>query len=78
MQSLKASSLRLQYALGQKQTYPVEWRMADVRFGSKADTWSAKRHVGFAPNSDRESGSTQMVMSALPRKRAFAEPRRTR
>ena len=28
----------------------------DVRFGSKADMCSAKRHVRFTPNSDRESG----------------------
>jgi hypothetical protein len=29
---------------------------ADVRFGSKADMCSAKRHVRFGPNSDHESG----------------------
>jgi hypothetical protein len=28
----------------------------DVRFGSLADICSAKGHVRFAPNSDRESG----------------------
>jgi hypothetical protein len=28
----------------------------NVRFGSLADICSAKRHVRFAPNSDRESG----------------------
>jgi hypothetical protein len=39
-----------------------------VRFGSKADMCSAKRHVRFTPNSDRESGFTQTVMSALPPK----------
>jgi hypothetical protein len=37
----------------------------DVRFGSKADICSAKRHVRFTPNSDRESGLRQTVMSAL-------------
>jgi hypothetical protein len=37
----------------------------DVRFGSKADIFSAKGHVRFAPNSDRESGFPQTVMSAL-------------
>ena len=37
-----------------------------VRFGSKADMCSAKRHVRFSPNSDRESGLRQTVMSALP------------
>src|SRR5262245_47626785 len=40
----------------------------DVRFGSKADSCSAATHVRFAPNSDRESGHTQPVMSALPPK----------
>jgi hypothetical protein len=40
----------------------------NVRFGSLADTCSAKRHVRFAPNSDRESGFPQTVMSALPPK----------
>jgi hypothetical protein len=29
---------------------------------------SAKEHVRFTPNSDRESGHAQMVMSALPPK----------
>jgi len=37
----------------------------DVRFGSKADMCSAKGHVRFTPNSDRESGHAAMVMSAL-------------
>jgi len=39
-----------------------------VRFGSKADICSAKRHVRFTPNSDSESGLPQTVMSALPPK----------
>jgi hypothetical protein len=39
--------------------------MAHVRFGSKADICGAKRHVRFAPNSDRETGFPQKVMSAL-------------
>ena len=39
---------------------------ADVRFGSKADMCGAKRHVRFTPNSDREIGFPQTVMSALP------------
>src|SRR5262245_35015661 len=39
-----------------------------VRFGSKADICGAKRHVRFAPESDRESGHPQTVMSALPPK----------
>jgi hypothetical protein len=34
--------------------------------GSLADICSAKGHVRFAPNSDRESGFPQTVMSALP------------
>jgi hypothetical protein len=33
-------------------------RRSDVRFGSKA----AKRHVRFAPNSDRESGFPQTLI----------------
>src|SRR5262249_50545170 len=40
----------------------------DVRFGSKADMCAAKGHVRFTPNSDRESGHRQTVMSALPPK----------
>jgi hypothetical protein len=40
----------------------------DVRFGSLADICSAKGHVRFAPNSDRESEIPQTVMSALPPK----------
>src|SRR5262245_4780338 len=39
-----------------------------VRFGSLADICAAKRHVRFTPNSDRESGFPQTVMSALPPK----------
>jgi len=37
-----------------------------VRFGSKADICAATNHVRFTPNSDRESGFPQNVMSALP------------
>jgi len=40
----------------------------DVRFGSKADMCAAPAHVRFTPNSDRESGHQQPVMSALPPK----------
>jgi hypothetical protein len=40
----------------------------DVRFGSLADIRSAKGHVRFTPNSDRESEIPQKVMSALPPK----------
>jgi len=43
-------------------------RKGDVRFASQADICSAKRHVRFTPNSDRESGHGPMVMSALPSK----------
>jgi hypothetical protein len=39
-----------------------------VRFGSQADICSAKGHVRFAPNSDRESEIPQKAMSALPPK----------
>jgi hypothetical protein len=42
--------------------------MDHVRFGSLADICNAKGHVRFAPNSDRESGFPQSVMSALPPK----------
>jgi hypothetical protein len=40
----------------------------DVRSGSEADICAAKRHVRSTPNSDRESGHRQTVMSALPLK----------
>src|SRR5215468_9255928 len=40
--------------------------MLHVRFGSKADMCAAKGHVRFTPNSDRECGFPQRVMSALP------------
>src|SRR5215813_8601593 len=40
----------------------------NVRFGSKADICAAKSHVRFTPNSDRESGFPQTLMSALPPK----------
>jgi hypothetical protein len=42
--------------------------MPNVRFGSLANMCSAKLHVRFTPNSDRESGFPQSVMSALPPK----------
>ena len=41
---------------------------ANVRFGSKADMCGALGHVRFTPNTDRESGFLQKVMSALPPK----------
>src|SRR5262245_26698454 len=40
----------------------------NVRFGSKADMCVAKSDVRSTPNSDRESGFLQTVMSALPPK----------
>jgi hypothetical protein len=40
-------------------------RKADVRFGSSADICIARSDVRFTPNSDRESGLRQTVMSAL-------------
>jgi hypothetical protein len=43
-------------------------KVTNVRFGSKADICSAKGHVRFASNSDRESEFPQTVMSALPLK----------
>jgi hypothetical protein len=36
--------------------------------GQKQTFAAAKSHVRFAPNSDRESGFPQTVMSALPPK----------
>jgi hypothetical protein len=48
-------------------TPETEW-FSHVRFGSKADMCSAKGDVRFAPDSDRESGFSQKVMSALPLK----------
>src|SRR5262245_15533726 len=45
------------------------WKgFAYVRFGSKADICAATSHVRFTPNSDRECGLPQTVMSALPLK----------
>ena len=41
---------------------------AYVRFGSLADICSAKGHVRFAPNSDRERGFSQKGHVALPLK----------
>jgi hypothetical protein len=49
-----------------------ECLLHNVRFGSKADICSAKRHVRFTPNSDRESGFQHKVMSALPPEGTFA------
>ena len=43
-------------------------KMPNVRFGSKADICSAKGHVRFTPDNDRESGFPHKVMSALPPK----------
>ena len=40
-------------------------KQADVRSGSGGDICAAKPHVCFAPNSDRESGPPEKVMSAL-------------
>src|SRR5262245_7686577 len=43
-------------------------RNSHVRFGSEADMCGARGDVRFTPNSDRESGRPQTVMSALPLK----------
>src|SRR5262245_43181742 len=40
--------------------------LSDVRFGSQADICNAQTHVRFTPNSAREIGLPQTVMSALP------------
>jgi hypothetical protein len=40
----------------------------DVRYGSQADMGSAKWHVRFTPDSNRESGFQQKFMSASPLK----------
>jgi len=50
--------------------------LADVRFGSKADMCSALDDVRFTPNSDRESGLPQTVMSALPPKADMCSAKR--
>src|SRR5262249_12307549 len=42
--------------------------LPDVRFGSKADMWAAKRNVRFTPNRGRESEIPQKAVSALPSK----------
>src|SRR6516164_10311043 len=55
---------------------PSSSGIANVRFGSKADMCSAKGHVRFTPNSDRESGLPQKGMSAL-HPRADIGPART-
>src|SRR5262245_8118002 len=47
---------------------PIYKSLPNVHFGSLADICSAKGHVRFAPNSDRDSGFPQTVMSALPPK----------
>src|SRR4029079_16383877 len=41
---------------------------ANVRFGSEPDMCAAISDARFSPNSDRESGLSQKVMSALPPK----------
>jgi len=46
----------------------LAWLLADVRLGSLADICSAKGHVRFAPERDRESGHPRTVMFALPLK----------
>src|SRR5262245_43773620 len=46
----------------------VTVRTSNVRFGSKADICAAITHVRFTPESDRESGHPQELMSALPPK----------
>jgi len=43
-------------------------RKPNVRFGSDADICSAKGHVRFTPDSDRQSEFPQKAMSALPPK----------
>src|SRR5262245_31188471 len=61
---LHAPSLQLSYRLKAE----LGKGRLNVRFGSKADICSATAHVRFTPNSDRESGHRQTVMSALPPK----------
>jgi hypothetical protein len=51
----------------------VRLRDPNVRFGSKADICAAKTYVRFTPNSDRESGFPQKVISALPPKADMCE-----
>jgi hypothetical protein len=58
-------------ALGQKQTCAPQ--LVDVRFTPKADMCSAKSHVRFTPESDRESGAPRESMSALHQKADMGE-----
>jgi hypothetical protein len=44
------------------------YQCESVRFGLEAGMCVAKSDVRFTPNSDRESGHQQKVMSALPPK----------
>ena len=44
---------------------PDMMEVGDVRFGSGADMCGAPTDVRFTPNSDRESGFPQKVVSAL-------------
>jgi hypothetical protein len=52
----------------ERQILFAESLQINVRFGSKADICNAKGHVRFTPDSDRESGFPQTVMSTLPPK----------
>jgi hypothetical protein len=62
------SAERLLRGLSRLSVLDVAVGLLHGRFGSLADICSAKGHVRFAPNSDRESGLPQTVMSALPPK----------
>ena len=44
----------------------------DVRFGSKADICAAKRHVRFAPNSDRKADSRKWSCLLYTREQTYA------
>jgi hypothetical protein len=67
---MRASMGRTSWVSQQSSTHITEpeRQKAIVRFGSEADICSAKRHVCFTPDNDRESGFPHKVMSALPPK----------
>ena len=52
-------------ALADAALSPDMMEVGDVRFGSGADMCGAPTDVRFTPNSDRESGFPQKVVSAL-------------
>ena len=67
----RAELLRLGAALDLPPARPLFLhcpRFCNVRYGSLADIYSAKRHVRLTPNGDCKSGLPQTAMPALPLK----------